>query len=228
MRLPDGHFVRILDGVVLRRRPSERRTPRSNWNPRKLTSSIVKDTFLASSTTTSKISSLLNLCEELIKSEVDDIRLLNSVLFMISLLIQRINHFFENGCLTPFFKLLYGEFDVVIKRIEALWVGSLSNRFVFNFNFSPHWKKPTIKQNWREELIQVAWNIIHCPLIIWVRCNKNWLMSKTLTVCDSKVGFVFSMVVFSIRLHAEFGPYDHGKMHPLNNLRVISCHNKCL
>ena len=88
----------------------------------KLTSSIVKDTFLASSTTTSKISTLLNLCEELIKSEVDDIRLLNSVLFMISLLIQRINHFFENGCLTPFFKLLYGEFDVVIKRIEALWV----------------------------------------------------------------------------------------------------------
>lgn len=82
----------------------------------------MKDTFLASSTTTSKISTLLNLCEELIKSEVDDIRLLNSVLFMISLLIQRINHFFENGCLTPFFKLLYGEFDVVIKRIEALWV----------------------------------------------------------------------------------------------------------
>ena len=99
----------------------------SNLNPKKLTSSIVKDTFLASSTTTSKISSLLNLCEELIKSNVDDIRLLNSVLFMISLLIQRINHFFENGCLTPFFKLLYGEFDVVIKRIEALWVGFLSN-----------------------------------------------------------------------------------------------------
>ena len=91
-------------------------------NSNKLTSSIVKDTFLASSTTTSKISTLLNLCEELIKSEVDDIRLLNSVLFMISLLIQRINHFFENGCLTPFFKLLYGEFDIVIKRIEALWV----------------------------------------------------------------------------------------------------------
>ena len=89
----------------------------------------MKDTFLASSTTTSKISSLLNLCEELIKSKVDDIRLLNSVLFMISLLIQRINHFFENGCLTPFFKLLYGEFDVVIKRIEALWVGFLSKLY---------------------------------------------------------------------------------------------------
>merc|ERR1719394_1689686 len=54
-------------------------------------------------------------------SNIYDIWLLNSVLFMISLLIQRINHFFENGCLTPFFKLLYGEFDVVIKRIEALW-----------------------------------------------------------------------------------------------------------
>ena len=144
----------------------------------------MKDTFLASSTTTSKISSLLNLCEELIKSKVDDIRLLNSVLFMISLLIQRINHFFENGCLTPFFKLLYGEFDVVIKRIEALWVGFLSNCFrpilrlvaldrEPNFCFSLHWKKLIIKQNKQEELIQGAWNTIHCQLIISVHCNKN-------------------------------------------------------
>ena len=53
-------------------------------------------------------------------------------------------------------------------------------------------------------------------------------MSKTLTVRDSKVGFVFSMVIFSIRPHAEFGPYDHGEDAPrLNNLGVISCHNKC-
>ena len=80
----------------------------------------------------------------------------------------------------PFFRkrLSYSILQATLWRIwccyQAYWsfmgrnpiVGSLWNLFVFDLNFSPHWKKPTIKQNWREELIQVAWNIIHCPLII--------------------------------------------------------------
>jgi len=92
-------------------------------NLSRLTSTILKDSFLASSTTTSKLLSALTVCDDLSTKIPSDEYLLNlnMCLACAAIIPVRLDQFFQNGALKPFFKLLFGELDALQKTLQGCW-----------------------------------------------------------------------------------------------------------
>jgi len=87
-----------------------------------LTSSILNDSFLASSTTTSKLMLSFSICDELSsKSPSEYLANINMCLSLAAILAYRLDNFFQNGQLKPFFKVLFGEIDPLNKTIQNCW-----------------------------------------------------------------------------------------------------------
>ena len=107
---------------------------------------------------------------------------LNMCLACAAIIPVRLDQFFQNGALKPFFKLLFGELDALQKALQGCWVSSKFNNYVILLKTSQTLSTFTIASSCTEPSIRESWFFARRRLISWMRRRRRWPEQKTIMV----------------------------------------------